>query len=935
MPKPDITIASSPSGSRGHFGGTTPGAGWLALVVSVVIALAAVHNWFGDQHAQLVSSLGRADVPVATPYQQIRPDFTVDGHMWIRYAVALWRGEEGPQLRHTSIDNAPVGREVHWNSGLAWWLAIGGRVWQAVAGGTLEHGVERWAMWENLPLLAFFTVVLAWWAARCGGLRAGIVVAIAMVGHRAIYEGFWPGYADHHGLIAASILGMMLGAYWMRGGWLRGGAEVEAGDEGGAGKLGRRDEAAMAAQRAALWSGVWGGVGMWVSTASLAPVLALVPLAAGLATLIARGEGAGNWGRRGARGDGTPPTTNMRGEGTPSSTTVKWEVGAAARFDPRVWRMWGRAGALTSFAFYLLEYWPHHLGWRLEVNHPLYALAWWAGAELTAQVLPWLARSGKAVRDGRALAWTAAWAVPLVLAPVLAIEIFGAKVFLLSDPFLVGLHHTITEFLPLMARVRLEGIWSHFETLFIYPLFYVAVLLLMLCGRREARFKLTLALVPALLMQALGFWQVRWGMSAAPAQVVLLIAALEEICAWEFLRRAPWRRAVAAALAMAALFGLAVTVRVVETAKVAYYRAILAGDARQIIYREVAETIRESQPKGKVVLFASPNTSVNVAFFGAFQTLGTLYWENVDGLKAAAEISSAKSEAEAARLIEEYGVTHVALFKDSNYIAEYARLLNPRATEAELKETFGYRVLGQRTVPLWLEPLPYAPPKGLPKNVDPDVLVFRVNPHQTVAQGTYRIGMLQAKLGETKDALASFARVAEMNAADPTPRLRRGELLIKEQKWAEAEKEFDAAIKLAGRAEEYRLLAQAGIAFEGAGELGRAIAYYERALRAGPTNIIAANNLAWVLAVTAPAELHNPKRALELAELCAQAQPDVANVIDTLASAQAANGLFPAAAESAERAAALARRGGQAEDGRKFERKAADYRAGKLPDEGK
>lgn len=893
----------------------------LALVLVAAIGLAGVHDWLGDQHAQLVSSLGRADVPVSTPYQQIRPDFTVDGHMWIRYGAALWRGEEGPQLRHTSIDNAPVGREVHWNSGLAWWLAIGGRVWQAVAGGTLEHGVERWAMWENLPLLAFFTVVLAWWAARCGGLRAGIVVAVAMVGHRAIYEGFWPGYADHHGLIAASILGMMLGAYGMRGGWIAWDADAD-GDFGGRKPRGP-EEAAPAARRAALWSGVWGGVGMWVSTASLAPVLALVPLAAGLATLIARDEGGEKRGDRGARGGSTPPTAEAR------------ESGVARWFDPRVWRTWGRAGALTSLAFYLLEYWPHHLGWRLEVNHPLYALAWWAGAELTAQALPWLARRGGAARDGRALAWTAVWTVPLVLAPAVAIEIFGTKVFLLGDPFLVGLHHTITEFLPLMARVRMEGIRSHLETLFIYPVFYIAVLLLMLFGRREARFKLCLALVPALLLQALGFWQVRWGMSAAPAQVVLLIAALEEVCAARFLRAVAWRRAVVAALAMAALFGPALTVRAIETARIAKYRAVLAGDARQIIYREVAETIRESQPAGDVVLFASPNASVNVAFFGAFKTLGTLYWENVEGLKAAAEISSAKSEAEAARLIQKYGVTHVALFKDSNYIAEYARLLNPEATEAEMKATFGYRVLGQRIVPLWLEPLPYAPPKGLPKNVDPDVLVFRVNPHQTVAQGTYRIGMLQAKLGETKDALESFARVAEMDATDPTPRLRRGELLIKEQKWAEAATEFDAAIELAGPAEEYRLLTQAAIAFEGAGQLKRAIAYYERALRAGPTNIIAANNLAWVLAVTAPAEWRDPKRALELAERCARAQPEVANVIDTLASAQAANGLFSAAAASAERAAALARRGGQAENARKFEGKAADYRAGKLPDEGK
>lgn len=48
---------------------------------------------------------------------------------------------------------------------------------------------------------------------------------------------------------------------------------------------------------------------------------------------------------------------------------------------PGLWRTWGRVGAGVSLLFYVIEYFPNHMGMRLEVNHPLYALAWLSGGE--------------------------------------------------------------------------------------------------------------------------------------------------------------------------------------------------------------------------------------------------------------------------------------------------------------------------------------------------------------------------------------------------------------------------------------------------------------------------------------------------------------------------------------------------------------------------
>ena len=53
--------------------------------------------------------------------------------------------------------------------------------------------------------------------------------------------------------------------------------------------------------------------------------------------------------------------------------------------------------------------------------------------------------------------------------------------------------------------------------------------------------------------------------------------------------------------------------------------------------------LRASQPTGEITVLASPNASTTIGYYGRFKTLGTLYWENSAGLKAAASIFGAKT----------------------------------------------------------------------------------------------------------------------------------------------------------------------------------------------------------------------------------------------------------------------------------------------------
>ena len=82
-----------------------------------------------------------------------------------------------------------------------------------------------------------------------------------------------------------------------------------------------------------------------------------------------------------------------------------------------------------------------------------------------------------------------------------------------------------------------------------------------------------------------------------------------------------------------------------------------------------------------------------------------------------------------------------------------------------------------------------------------------------------------------------------------------------------------------------------------------AINHYRKGLVIDPSNNAARNNLAWILATSANQDLRNAQEALIIArKLNADTGNKVPQVLDTLAAAQAANGQFTKAAQSAEMA---------------------------------
>jgi tRNA A-37 threonylcarbamoyl transferase component Bud32 len=649
--------------------------GWILVAVWMLAgALLWVQARLVDQYLNDAGRLGRRGAAdVATPLRQIFPAFAADAQIWVRHALALTEGNT-LQLRHTDIDNAPQGREVHWNSAWAWCIAGAGKLHQVFNGLPLPRATERATLWLNPLVMLACILALSASAARRAGVLAGVVVAVAMLGHDRVYEGFFPSYVDHHGLATVAVFGLVLGAVFMGGGWWQ---PTRAG-------LSFLPRSPSAVQRAATWSAVAGACGMWISAASTLPVIAIVGAAGLMAVLICG------------------PRATQQG----------------MVFDAGGWRRWGRVGALLSFGFYLLEYFPGHLGFRLEVNHPLLALAWLGGGEFIAQLGErWLAPREKRWQQLGALLWPV-----LALAVAVTIVVGGKAVFSVMDPFLATLHRDyISEFQPLARTVRGMDAATVVRMGLVDGMPLLAAIATLAYRRREAPISLWFATLVAAALVGLAFAQARWLLNVSGASIALTLVLI-----WHWTaaarERAQW---IVALASVAVLFAPSTVHRYMSAAHDVAQRRVSPHDAANALSRDIAAALRASQPQGEIVLLASPNASTTIGYYGRFKTLGTLYWENSDGLKTAAEILGARSDAEAETLARARHVTHVALVSDENFIGPYYRLLHPGATDAEIEQCFGVRLLRGRPVPAWLEAIPYQVPEDL-RALPTTVQLFKV-----------------------------------------------------------------------------------------------------------------------------------------------------------------------------------------------------------------
>ncbi len=538
-----------------------------------------------------------------------------DSEHWLGMARRMLSGE-GVVIRFTQVDNAPFGREIHWSSSFAWWLALGSTVGSWFCGEAPIETLKAFAPWANV--LAFAVAVLSFavifWRSL-GPLPAGAFIA-AWVSSPAVIWDFGFGIADHHGFhdIAAiwTCLPMIIAA-------LTSGRENSPSTAGTASLSG-----------AAVLAGTGAGVGLWLSaTTQFVVSFTFLFAAAGVELFRAlRGRGAG-------------------------------ENAIRPAVDPASWLAFGLSAAVSSTILHIVEYGsPVAAELRLEVNNPIYSLSVLGGG-----VMVWgLGKLGNGPRTNGGWLWGAAALCggAALVAPILCFVFGPSEWHAMRDPVLARVHAVGKLNSPLFATAGFSG----------EPLVEIAPILLgltiaagyaatfLLRGRQHDGVDALLwILAPAVALATLllGF-HIRWGGLAATL-AALVVAVLVKLLLDREMRRPGHVCSVLAGSFLVSGFLAAYSNQAKINSHLITHRAGFA-----IATLQIADCIREDLGAAPSRLMAMRGFVYGAEWLGCrldVPVVSSRYWENLDGLRAEAEFFGSTDLAAAERIARDRGLTHV------------------------------------------------------------------------------------------------------------------------------------------------------------------------------------------------------------------------------------------------------------------------------------
>ncbi len=610
--------------------------------------------------------------------------FDPDSQVWIN--LTQRQVHDGTVRPHDfPYDNAPYGRERHWSSSFSWWMLLLAGVTHWMGGGPMDTAIPQSAAWANPVLFVLFlgalTPVLR---KRLDAWSTGIFL-VTLTALWGVEWDFSYGRPDHHGLHLMAFLGLVLGALLGGLGWTRVGPASPEEAETFLVRLGTWRQA----RRWFTASGVCGGLGLWIGSTQQVVCIAVLGIGALVAVLL--------FGERGQQANGV-------------------------RFAPELWLRWSRAGALTSLAFYVIEYFPSHLGMRLEVNHPLIALGWLGAGELLTTAMlartdwPNVRRRGREIVLRGVLALLAASLFPLAI-------VCGPKAwFCATDLTILRATKVISEGRPWIdppsVAKAIHEFWNYTGLLTLaLPL---AALVLLRHRRQLPAWRQAGVLVGVVLVTAFLGWtllQNRWMgfLETSLAMLALVVAPCVPL---------PRRLAAGPGGAMAlplvllaltvpgwAGYGLLQMRTFAEDPRV-HARATL-GD--MMVGKEVAWNLKlaadtRTEKTRPARVMAAPGPSPVLHYYGGVDTVASFYWENLAGCHAAIDFYSDEGNDDTARRIaRERGVDFVVVTATPAFVLELQWLHLGRVDVKAVRRTLAFRLANPTegsVVPDWLEAVP-------------------------------------------------------------------------------------------------------------------------------------------------------------------------------------------------------------------------------------
>jgi hypothetical protein len=652
-----------------------------------------------------------------------RPGLIVPGHHdesfeWLdetrqMFARGQWR------VRHVDYENAPAGHDVYAASPYRWWLGLVASGRQLFLGGPIDRSVERAALYADPLLLVLCLVGTGFFVAR----RIGVVpAALGSVGLATLFpfaSAFVPGVPDDPGLaqicVVWSVLPLVVGVF--------GAAETGSGPR---------------TRHGFVLAGILGGIGLWVSVATEAPILTGIGLGALIVAWVSRAEA---------------------------------KAAPSGRHPPLPWRAWAFGGAASSLIAYLVEFFPSHLGsWQLRVIHPVFGLAWLGVGEVLARLTAWIGgeRPIRNPREGMivALSVAAVASVPVALrltrsAGFLTVDLSSMRLSLLPGSV------SAPSFLGWLAQNGFTPlVWAT-----LLPALLLLPAIWLLFSRRNLgllpRAAIGLSLGPVLVAVGFACWQLRWWAAFDGAVLVLLMATAAAVQGSGVKGLGSW---LLGAATLAGLLPGALQLWPASGARTE--NDLTRSEVIGLVERDFADWLVKHEGSTEVVALSPPDATTSLYYYRGIRGLGTFGWENREGLEAAIRITSASTPEEARDLMGHRGVKYIVIPKWDNYLDAYARM-----GEGEIQGTFIER-LHLWHLPPWLRPVPYLTP-GIAGFEGQSVIVLEVVEDQDDAMAVIQLAEYFVDMGQL-DLAASAGQSLRRFPADLGATLARAEVAVAE-----------------------------------------------------------------------------------------------------------------------------------------------------------
>jgi tetratricopeptide (TPR) repeat protein len=822
--------------------------------------------------------------------KQLLPIQGQDGYVWIMYAQQMLH-EGTPRIRYTMFDNAPAGREVHWSQSLIWWLILLGGIQSWISGLPWAAGIEAIAPFATVILHLLIVTISPWFLWRRLGVLGAGSFSLALVCASPFSEQFTYGCPDHHSIALFTSMCCTLflavgGAGWVVQSTLPNGSLGEKSGQqlvrpqnasGGVRNSGKSISARCSSvencidfSEAKKWfraSGWMGAIAIWVSAAAAIPTFAAIGVGVVASCLVFGGRRS-------------------------NSSVV---------YVPQLWRVWSRSGAIGSLFFYLLEYFPNHLGVRLEVNHPFFALAWLGAGELLYLGSLTRVQGSAVLKEPKHLAFMV-FGVLSLLPPVIGVMGFPEQTFWIKDRFLWQLHHEyIFEFSTFWDWLPRVGDWRTVMRLLVFIAVALLTIRLLFSRFVDRSWKGTLLLVasPAIVFTLLGMMQIRWfcfchaGWIAVFPICMAVFSQSQLSMRWHISERIVGYGLAAFYLSFSPVCTLQTVIRSIWTNHYEVSSLVMTT----IPIRNLAHTLKSGDPTKQKIFVSDASVALWFAYFGGMRSVGTLYWENLNGLKTAGELFSAKTEEEAKEIIQRNEISYIYTPDGPGTPMALACLWRGLPIKTEIKDAYISSMLQSGSIPTWFSPV------GCPeaKNTSPNCMLAEIKFNQTQVSSLIGLSKFHIAQNNAPEAAKNLEAALAIESNNSDALMLLGSLRILMQG-------ADAAWSMFQQGLEGRTIEDISqICFKAAEDCmlndrhRDAVRCLKYGLEVNPSDTRVADRLAWILSNTDEAPLRDTERGLELAK-ANSSNPDVAKYLDTLAAALASNEQFDEAVEQAQKA---------------------------------